>query len=166
MKMKTKVLGGIGALVVTMSATGAVAYAGTTSASNNHQQYVSQIKTERQEIKSLQAERQQLNQQIKTYVESFKGKHLQKTNKAAFKSIKETHQDVIAARAKLKTDDVALKADRQSKNWAQLSTDLQTKTTDLQSLVKLKQQQVTNLQSVNTSGSVNVAPASSASTAE
>ncbi|GMA64321.1 hypothetical protein NZD89_03050 [Alicyclobacillus fastidiosus] len=148
MKMKTKILGIVGALLVTMSATGAVAYAGTTN-DTGRSQYASQIQTERQQIKSLQEQRQQLNQQLKTYFEGFKGQHLKKNNPIAYQAIRKTHQQVISVRTKLESDSATIKSDRQSKNWARLVTDLQTKATDLQSLIGLKQQQLKNVQAVS-----------------
>lgn len=144
---KAKLLGGIGVALVAMSASGVVAFADSTSpTSTGRAAYATQIKAEIQQIKSLQAERKTLNEQLKSAFQGLKGEHLRKTNPTAYQAIHATHEQILRDRATLLNDDANIDADRTSENWAQLVTDLQTKATDLQTLIDQKQQQLKNVQ--------------------
>lgn len=153
MQMKMRILGSVGAILVTMSATGAVAYAATTTTHAGYRPYAAQIKTELQQIKSLREQVQQLNQQLKTDFQGLKGQHLKKTDPTDYQAFVALHQQILGARAKLDTDNATVLLDRQSKDWAKMVTDLQTKDTDWQSLISLKQQQLKNVQHASTTAS-------------
>jgi prefoldin subunit 5 len=193
MEMNKKIITGIGALLITVSATGAVAFADTTTATTNpsttvstdttgtagttssastdatgRKAYAAQIKAERQQIQSLEGQRKQLNQQISADFKSLKGQHLKKNDSTDYQAIMNTHGQILGARAQLDTDDAADLLDLQSKNWAKLTTDLQTKATNLQGLITLKQQQLQNLQNAlaHIGGSSSTGSSTSSSSAQ
>lgn len=149
MKVTAKIL--MGATLLTLASTGAVAYASTTNTANTvtsqgRHAYAAQIKSEVQGIKSLNAERRQLNQELKTDWQNLKGQHLRKNNPTVFAQIVSTREQVLRARSTLLSERATLLSDRQSKNWAQVLTDLKNVNTDVESIISLKQQQLTNLQ--------------------
>ncbi|GMA49911.1 hypothetical protein GCM10025857_12680 [Alicyclobacillus contaminans] len=181
MNLKTKVFGSVGAVLLTMSVTGAVAYAATSggrggdastgdsaavvTVTANSGQYASQIKAALQQIKSLEQQRRQLNQQLTADVKNLKGRHVKQTDPTDYQAMVTTHEQVLGVRTKLDTNQAAILTDRQDKDWAKLVTDLQTQITDLQNLIDLKQQQLQNVEHALSATGASGSGSSSSSTA-